>query len=188
MTNEVYYDHARDGCDFERYQETKQEAESTIDSTMDELTDAIFNRAKAFSGSCGIDAYSGEGFAKIVSTIARAALTIEAISGLILQHINDQLGTVKIQTIRAILSLVKSEKPHLTIDVIEHVFGLSKDKEADIARRYDIDRQVVSKRVVKLRNQFGLTSLRKTETSDIYRRNRLEQYQSARKKLQEIKS
>lgn len=129
----------------------------------------------------------GHEFAKKASSLARLAITVDAISGMMLSYISEQIRTIKIQTISAILSLVKSDRPHLTIDVIELVFGLSKFSESDIARKHGIDRQVVSKRVVKMRNQFSLSTEQKNITSETYRKDRLAQYERAREKMREIK-
>lgn len=186
MHRELNYDPTADRYDSERYQETKQELEATSDSPVDLLIEEIHQRASNYAGR--EHAYAGESFAKIVATIARAALTLEAISGIIVHYVEEQTRTIKMDTIRAILSIVKSEKPHLTIDVIEFVFGLSKDSESSIARKHSIDRQVVSKRVVKMRNQFGITPQRKLETAEIYRNNRLEQYERARERIREIQA
>jgi hypothetical protein len=181
MDMELQRDFSTDKLAFDDYQ---AKGEGDFDSTADRMADHVADQAARHSGPIPTDRGA---LCKVVAAIVKSALTVEAISGLMMQFLAEDIRTIKIKVVQAVLHLVKSEKPHLTIDVIEHVFGFSKKKESDIARDHGIDRQVVSKRVVKMRKAFGLQTARHDETSGTYRDNRLSQYEQARDKIRLIR-
>lgn len=174
-----------DNNSFAAYQEAEKGRTATHEEIVDQFADCLAEQARGYRTGFN---ESSHGLAKIVSSIARSKDTLVAISGMVLACIEEQIRVVKIQTIGAILSLVKAPNPHLTIDVIEHVFGLAKDKEADIARKHGESRQVISKRVVKMRRHFGIETEQKKAVCAVYSENRKSQYCRAWENLQLIKN
>lgn len=177
------HDFSGDRQSVEQYRQTQSASAQSIDSTVDQWTEHFAEHARGYTGRFPA---TSEGLAQVVASVAQAALTLEAISGLILGFVNEELRTIRIQTVSAIISLVKTPNPHLTIDIIEHIFGLSKNKESDVARKHGVSRQVINKRTKKIEREFGIESESSQQNSEIYRQDRLERYDLVRQKLQSI--
>jgi hypothetical protein len=175
------YDPSGDCAAIEKYRQTVDETSQIIDSPLDQITDSIVQRANGYSGPIPTTV---RGFAQAMASIARAAITAQAISGMVFRLVEEQLRTIRIQTVTAMLSIIKDAKPHLNIDVIEHVFQLANLKESDIAKKNHESRQVVNKRVKAMQRHFGIETEAQVEVATTYRESRLNQYQAARKKLQ----
>lgn len=174
-------DHIPSALITESKAKTYSDLEEEIDSPMDKLIDRMVQRANNYREEIPT---AGRGFAQAVAAIARATITAEAISGLIFQLVNEQIRTIKIQSVTAILSVIKESKPHLAIDVIEHIFQLANLKESDIARKHKESRQVVNKRVKAMQRHFEIETDSQVEVATTYRESRLNQYQAAREKIQ----
>jgi hypothetical protein len=169
----------------EEYRETKSEIEEKVDSAVDRITDELADRAGRYGGT--LPTTSG-GLSKVVAALARATLTIEAISGVICEYVAEQIRSIRIQAVCAVLSIVKDTKPHLNIDIIELVFGITKCKDVDIARKHGEDRATVNKRKKAIQRKFGIETEEEKAVADTYRNVRLEQYQAVRIKLEQIRT
>lgn len=157
-----------------------------LDSPVDRFAERITIEAEKCNN--GRVSAAMQGFREAISTLARTGRLAHAISGLVSEYVQEQCRVITIQTTGAVLSLLKTPNPHLTIDLIEHVFGLSKEKEADIARKHGESRQVINKAIIKIRRQFGIETPHQKEITSIYSQNKLEHYEQIRSKLQSIKN
>lgn len=186
MPEDYDHDYSRDRRSFDAYQQAKQDSEEMLDSPVDRFAENIAEEAEKCQQ--GRVSTAMQSFREIISALVRTGRLAHAISGLVSEYVEEQCRVITIQTTGAVLSLIKTPNPHLTIDLIEHAFGLSKDKEADIGRRHGESRQVINKAIIKIRRQFGIETEHQKEITSIYSQNKLQHYEKIRSKLQSIKN
>lgn len=157
--------------------------EDEIDSPVDQVIDQIVKRANDLGERIP---RTSRDFAMVVAKIARETLTLKSISGIIFQFIEHEILVIRLQVLRATLSVIQEySNPHMTIDILAFVSGMSSEKEVSIGRRHGVERATISKRAIILKKKLGIHSgqMRKESVCETYRNRELRTIHDARNRL-----